>query len=56
MEHTVPVFLHHLCVNVEAWIAKLGDFPSQKLNPLGGVTEDDGLIDLKLKKKKKKSQ
>lgn len=51
MEHTVPVFLHHLCVNVEAWIAKLGDFPSQKLNPLGGVTEDDGLIDLKLEKK-----
>lgn len=52
MEHTVPVLLHHLCMNVEARVAKLGDFLSQKLNPLGGVTEDDGLIDLKLKNKK----
>lgn len=48
MEHTVPVFLHHLCMNVEARIAQLGDFLGQKLNPLGRVTEDDRLIDLKL--------
>lgn len=48
MEHTVPIFLHHPCMNVEARVAKLGDFLCQKLNPLGGVTEDDGLIDLKL--------
>lgn len=48
MEHAVPVLLHHLCMNVEARIAQLGDFLGQKLNPLGGVTEDDRLIDLKL--------
>lgn len=48
VEHTVPVFLHHLRMNVEARIAQLGDFLGQKLNPLGGVAEDDGLIDLKL--------
>lgn len=48
MEHAVPVFLHHLCMNVEARIAQLGDFLGQKLNPLGRVTEDDRLIDLKL--------
>lgn len=51
MEHTVPVLLHHLCMNVEARIAQLGDFLCQKLNPLGGVTEDDRLIDLKLQEK-----
>lgn len=26
VEHTVPVLLHHLCVDVEARIAKLGNF------------------------------
>ena len=50
MEHTVPVFLHHLCMNVEARIAQLGNFPCQKLNPLGGVAEDNRLIDLKLRR------
>lgn len=54
MEHTVPVFLHHLCMNVETGITELGDFLGQELNPLSGVTEDDGLIDLKLNRKKKK--
>lgn len=49
MEHTVPVFLHHLRMNVEARITQLGDFLGQKFNPLGRVTKDDGLIDLKLK-------
>lgn len=53
MEHTVPVFLHHLCMNVETGITELGDFLGQELNPLSGVTEDDGLIDLKLNRKKK---
>lgn len=56
MEHTVPVFLHHLCMNVETGITELGDFLGQELNPLSGVTEDDGLIDLKLNRKEKKSQ
>lgn len=48
MEHTVPVLLHHLCMNVEARVAQLGDFLCQKFHPLGGVAEDDRLIDLKL--------
>lgn len=35
MEHTVPVLLHHLCMDVEARVAQLADFPGQELNPLG---------------------
>lgn len=53
VEHAVPVLLHHLGMDVEAGVAQLGDLPSQELNPLGRVTEDDRLIDLKLKLKQK---
>ena len=40
--------LHHLGVDVEAGVAQLGDLLGQQLNSLGGVTEDNGLIDLQL--------
>ena len=48
MEHPVPVSLGHLGVDVEAAEPELGDLLGQKLNPLSGVAEDDGLVDLEL--------
>jgi hypothetical protein len=35
-------------VRVEARVAELCDLLGQKLDSIGGVTEDDGLIDLEL--------
>lgn len=35
-------------MNVEAGVAQLGDLFGQELHPLGGITEDDRLVDLKL--------
>lgn len=40
--------LHHLSVDVEAGVTQLSDLLGQQLHPLCGVTEDDGLVDLKL--------
>ena len=48
MEHSVPVGLGHLGMDVEATEAELGDLLGQKFNPLSGVAEDDGLVDLEL--------
>ena len=52
VEHSVPVLLHHLGVDVEAGVAQLGDLLGQELHPLGGVAEDDRLVDLELEQKK----
>lgn len=35
-------------MNVEAGVAQLGDLLSQELHSLGGIAEDNWLIDLKL--------
>lgn len=51
MEHTVPVLLHHLGVDVEAGVPQLGDLFGQELYSLGGVAEDDRLVDLELEPK-----
>ncbi len=48
MEDPVSMSLKHLSVGVEARIAELGDFLGEELDSIGGVAEDDGLIDLKL--------
>lgn len=40
--------LHHLGMDVEAGVAQLSDLLGQELHPLSGVTEDNGLVDLKL--------
>ncbi len=44
--------LHHLGMDVKAGIAKLCDLLGKEFHPLGGVTEDDWLVDLELGKKK----
>jgi len=44
----VSVTLLHLGVDEEAGIAKLRDFLGKQLDTLGGVTEDNGLSDVKL--------
>ena len=46
MEDPVTVGLQHLCMRVEARVAKLGDLLRQKLDSVGRITEYDGLIDL----------
>jgi hypothetical protein len=48
MENAVPVGLEHLGVRIEARIAQFCDLLGEKLNSVGGVTEDDGLVDLEL--------
>lgn len=48
MEHSVPMGLKHLGVDVEARIAKFRDFLSEQLDSVDRVTENDGLIDLEL--------
>lgn len=48
--------LHHLGMDVEAGVAQLSDLLGQELHPLSGVTEDNGLVDLKLWRKEEKTQ
>jgi hypothetical protein len=48
VKDAVPVRLEHLCVRIEARIAELGDLLGEKLDPVGRVAKDDGLVDLKL--------
>lgn len=50
VEDTVTMRLKHLCVRVETGISKFRHFFGQKLDTVGGIAEDDGLIDLELKK------
>ena len=48
MEDAIPVLLEHLGVDVEAGVAELGDLLGQKLDSVGGVAEDNRLVDLQL--------
>ena len=40
-------------MDVEAGVAQLGDLFGKQLDPLGGVAENDGLIDLQLQSEKR---
>ena len=54
--HKVTVsHLHHLSVDVEAGVAQQSDLLGQQLHSLGGVTEDDRLVDLKLRRREVKT-
>lgn len=46
MEDTVAVGLSHLSVDVVAGVTQVGDLLGQQFNSLGGVAEDDALVDL----------
>ena len=48
MEYPIPVLLVHLGMNIEAGIAQLSDLLGQQLHTLGGITEDNRLVDLQL--------
>ena len=50
MENTISVVLKHLGVRVETRITQLGDLLREKLDTVGGVTENDRLVDLELPK------
>ena len=47
VEDAVPVRLGHAGVDVVAGVAELGDLLGEELHSLGGVAENDALIDLK---------
>jgi hypothetical protein len=48
VEDTVSAGLCHSSMRVEARVTKFSDFLCQKLNSVGGIAEDDRLVDLKL--------
>lgn len=48
VEDAVTVLLEHLGVGVEAGVAELGDLLGEEFDSVGGVAEDDGLVDLEL--------
>jgi len=46
VEHFITVLLEHFGVRIEAGVAEFGDFLGQKFDSIGGIAEDDGLVDL----------
>lgn len=50
MEDLVAVLLQHSSMGVIARISKIGNLLGQQLHSIGGVTEDDRLIDLEFRK------
>ena len=52
MENAVSVMLKHSCVGVEARISKFGDFFCEKLDAVGGIAEDDGLVNLQFREER----
>jgi hypothetical protein len=48
MEYAVAVVLQHARVRIEARVSKLSNLLGKKLNAIGRVTEDDGLVNLQL--------
>lgn len=53
VEYSVTVVLKHLGMRVEAGVTEFGDLLGEELDTVCRVTEDDGLIDLKLVAKRK---
>ena len=49
VEDSVSVLLAHSRVNEVARVAEIRDLASEKLNPLGRITENDRLVDLQLR-------
>lgn len=47
MKHSVPVVLQHLCVGVEAGIAKVDNLLCKELDAVCRIAENDRLVDLK---------
>lgn len=52
MEDAVSRLLRHLGVTVKARVAQLSDLLGEKFDPVGGVAEDNRLVDLKLRKER----
>lgn len=48
VEHSVPMRLQHLRVDVQARVAELRDLLRQQLHTAHRVAENDGLVDLQL--------
>src|ERR1700712_5112830 len=48
MEDAIAAGLHHPSMTIETGKAKFCDFLGKKLNTVGGVAEDDRLVDLEL--------
>mmetsp|Transcript_15818 Transcript_15818/g.40766 ORF Transcript_15818/g.40766 Transcript_15818/m.40766 type:complete len:470 (-) Transcript_15818:225-1634(-) len=52
MEDAVAVGLEHLCMDVKARVAKLGDLLGEQLDAVDRVAEDDRLVDLQLREER----
>ena len=48
MKYSIAMVLQHLCMNIEARIAKLCNLLGQQFHSIHRVAENDGLVDLKL--------
>jgi hypothetical protein len=48
VENPVSVGLKHFCVRVETRVSEISDLSGEKLDSVGGIAEDDGLVDLQL--------
>lgn len=48
MEDSVTMALDHLCMNIEARVAKLSNLLGKQLHPIYRVAKDNRLVDLKL--------
>ena len=51
MKHPIAIVLQHLGMGVETGEAEFSDLLRKKFNPVCGVAEYDGLIDLELREK-----
>jgi predicted oxidoreductase len=48
VEYTISVILEHLGVRIETRVAQLGDLLGEEFDTVGGVTENNRLVDLQL--------
>ena len=48
MKYSIAMILQHLCMDIEARIAKFCNLLGQQFHSIHRVAENDGLVDLKL--------
>jgi hypothetical protein len=48
VENAIPVRLEHLGMRIKTRVAQLGNFFGEEFHPIGGIAENDRLVNLKL--------
>ena len=51
VKHTISIVLQHLGMGVEAGVSQFGNLFREQLHTVGGVAENDGLVDLEFGEK-----